>query len=144
MKIKDSKWEMTEDAVGMRPKFRVWCWDCVANFFFNWLDVLQGDIEGTIRETLHRMNHGEFDMVLRETFCSPLPAIGDKAYHNDMHYKCAKSDGCDAVKVFGVPIDREYYTELLARRGGKQRIQPKEQWDTNEDLKTQLKGLGYL
>lgn len=144
MRIKDAKWEMTDDAIGMKPKFQVWCMDCVANFFFSWVDVLQGDIVEAFRETLHRMNHGEFDMLLRETFCSPLPAIGEKAFHNDMHYKCCKSDGCDAVKVFGPPVDEEYYNELMRRRKGQPRIQPREQWDDNIDLREQLEGLGYL
>lgn len=144
MKIKDSNWEMTDDAVGMRPKFMVICEQCILNFFFHWVDVLQGDIVEALREILQRLNHGEFNMPLRETFCSPLPTIGEKAFHNDMHYKCCKSDGCDLVKVFGVPIDEEYYNELMKRRGGQQRIQPKEEWVADKDLKKQLEGLGYL
>ena len=144
MKIKDSKWEMTDDAIGMRPKFMVVCEQCAINFFFGWVDVLQGDIVEALRETLQRMNRGQFNMSLRETFCSPLPSIGEKAFHNDMHYKCCKSDGCDQVKIFGLPVDEDYYHELMKRRGGQPRIQPKEEWDRNKDLKTQLKGLGYL
>jgi len=144
MKIKDAKWEMTANVIGMKPKFRVWCWDCISNFFFGWVDVLQGDIVEALRETLQLMNQGEFDMPLRECFCSPLPTIGEKAYHNDMHYKCCKSDGCDALKVFGVPIDKEYYEELMKRRLGKARIQPREDWDKDKDLIKQLKSIGYL
>jgi hypothetical protein len=151
MKIKDAKWEMTDDYIGMKPKFRVICSDCMWNDFFStlgqftleWESFSKALIE-TWARVKHRFRAGEFDMRLREAFCSPLPTIGEKAYHNDMHYKCCKSDGCDRVKVFGVPVDKEYYEELMKRRKGEARVQPRDQWEEDEEMKKQLEGIGYL
>jgi hypothetical protein len=94
--------------------------------------------------TLNKYRDGFFDMVLRECFCSPLAAVGPDAFHNDMHYKCAKSYGCDQVKTFGVPIDKECHNALMIRRKGQARIQPREDWDKDEDIKQQLKDMGYI
>lgn len=151
MKIKDVKWEMTDDYIGMKPKFRVICSDCMWDDFFSLLGQLKlescyfTDVLNTAwQRVAFRFKNGDYDMRLREAFCSPLPTIGEKAYHNDMHYKCCKKEGCDRVKVFGVPIDKEYYNELVKRRGGKERVQPRDQWEEDEEMKKQLEGIGYL
>ena len=144
MKIKDAKWEMTDDKVGMRPKFRVWCRDCFWADVEKKMVVFDFQYDEAFEDCIDNMLAGFYHMGLRETFCSPLPTIGEKAFHNDMHYKCIREDGCDRVKVFGVPIDEEYYKELMTRRKGVARIQPWEEWEKNQDLKEQLEGLGYL
>lgn len=144
MRIKDAKWKPLDNEVGMCPKFRVVCFDCLVNFFFDRLFRDGVEIKEAMEVTAQHYWSSMFDMVLRECFCSPLPAIGDNAFHNDMHYKCAHSTGCDVVKVFGVPIDEEYYYALMHRRDGKQRIQPREDWDKDEDIKQQLKDMGYI
>lgn len=144
MRIKDAKWEMTPDEIGMKPKFRVVCFDCIVNFFFDCLFEDGVSIDSAIKMTASSYWSGLFDMHLRETFCSPLPTIGERAFHNDMHYKCCGENGCDAVKVFGVPVDKEYYEELMKRRGGEARIQPWLEWNKTEELKRQLRSLGYL
>lgn len=158
MKIKDAKWKMTDDAIGMKPRFRVWCKECFwayverrivemcdLNEYTDYADF--GEDNGyseAFDEALTQMLDGKFDMFLRECFCSPLPTIGEKAFHNDMHYKCCGENGCDVVKVFGVPIDKEYHEELLRRREGQGRIQPWLEWMKIAELKKQLRGLGYL
>lgn len=143
MKIKDAKWEAIDNAIGMRPKFQVICTQCLFNYI---LKVMR---EGktpayALDEAMNLTEKGEFDMVLREAFCSPLPTIGEKAYHNDMHYKCAYSKGCDQIKIFGPPIDKEYYEWLMKKRDDKARIQPWEDWDKDPDIRKQLKGMGYI
>lgn len=151
MRIKDSKWEMTDDYIGMKPKFKVVCSDCLLGDFFGLMGQLRletaslTDVITTVWERIRfRIKNGDYDMFLREAFCSPLPAIGERAYHNDMHYKCCRSDGCDRVKVFGVPIDEEYYKLLMGRRKGKARVQPIEKWQEDEELRQQLENMGYL
>jgi hypothetical protein len=151
MKIKDSKWEMTADYVGMSPKFRVLCWDCMMNDFLSLIQEMLGcnmDWNTVMTQAwvkvYQRSNACEYDMLLREAHCTKLPAISDRAFANNMHYKCCKFDGCDRVKVFGVPIDKEYYDLLMGRRNGKAQIQPRHQWEENEDIKKQLKGIGYI
>ena len=158
MKIKDTKWKILHNEVGMKPKFRVFCQDCFwAYVEFRLREMLEVDDYDNVYEYVEdsgfleafgdamlKMLAGHFDMVLRECFCSPLPTIGPDAFHNDMHYKCAKSYGCDRVKVFGVPINEEYYNQLMFHRKGQQRIQPREDWNKDPDLKSQLEGLGYI
>jgi hypothetical protein len=144
MQIKDSKWEMLDNYVGMRPKFEVICTQCLVNAFLDYSSVPGVSFKLALSKTIDDLISGKFGMVLREAFCSPLPVVGEKAYHNDMHYKCAHSDGCDKVEVFGVPIDEEYYNVLMQRRQGNSRVLPREDWDKDEDIKKQLKGLGYI
>lgn len=152
MKIKDAKWEMTDNYIGMKPKFQVTCGQCFRNaiidiyyrFCTDANDVGTHLLNMAYERALTKLVRGDFNMILREVFCSPLPTISDKAFHNDMHYKCAKREGCDQVKVFGVPVDKEYHDELLKRRKGKGRVQPTEEWMKEQELKEQLLGLGYL
>ena len=152
MKIKDAKWAMHEDDIGMRPKFRVTCGTCFRNSLIENFeramreksDIFEVCVNYAFSHSMRDLSEGKFDMVLREVFCSPLTNIGSKAYHNDMHYKCAKEKGCDVVKTFGVPVDKEYYDELMKRRKGKARIQPREEWEKDAGLKRQLSGLGYI
>lgn len=161
MKIKDAKWEMTDDEIGMKPKFRIFCQDCFWENVFMSVDELMEDVrksdgvgffvaqeklafERAFGVSMLKAKNGHFDMELREVFCSPLPFVGKDAYHNDMHYKHLKSNGCDRVKVFGVPIDEEYYKELMKRRKGKGRILPREEWDKDAGIKRQLESMGYI
>lgn len=143
---------MADDEIGMRPKFRVTCGMCFRNSIIERyyricadLDVVaSSNLVLAFERTLKDLVIGKFDMVLREVFCSPLPTVGKKAFHNDMHYKCAREKGCDATKVFGVPIDEDYYVALMRRRGGRARILPREEWEKDAELKRQLSGLGYI
>ena len=152
MKIKDAKWKPLDNAIGMKPKIPITCGVCFRAAIRKEYTRLCADDDdvGThllliaFERTLKKLVDGKFDMVLRETFCSPVVAVGERAYHNDMHYKCAYSDGCDQVKVFGVPIDKEYYQWLLQKRKGEKRIIPWEQWDEEEDIMNQLIGMGYI
>jgi len=158
MRIKDAKWEMTDDAIGMRPRFRVWCKECFWAYVERKIDE-DMDMEGygdcatysedigytsAFERGIAMMQQGEFDMPLREVHCTRVALVGPRAFANNMHYKCCSSHGCDKVKVFGVPIDKEYYEELVRRRKGQERITPTEEWDANEDLRKQLQGLGYI
>ena len=86
MKIKDAKWEMTDDAIGMKPKFRVFCQDCFWAEIEKKITEYDFPYQEAFEEGIASMIAGFYDMGLRETFCSPLSKIGEKAHHNDMHY----------------------------------------------------------
>jgi len=145
MRIKDRKWEMVDSKVGMKPKFRVLCMDCLVDKLFHYLqDIIykqdELDIGSIVCDLMDMRERGDFDMFVREVHCTTLTPVSDKAHANNMHYKCNR---CDKVKVFGVPIDKEYYDELRKRRGGDRYI-PKDEWLEDEDKKRQLEGLGYI
>lgn len=142
MRIKDSKWEMTDDYIGMKPKFRVICSDCFHNAVLQYFNRM--DASAAFQSALLDLSEGKFDMSLRETHCTKLSVISDRAHANNMHYKCCREKGCDRVKVFGVPIDEEYYKELVRRRVGVERVQPYNQWAEDEEIVKQLKSIGYL
>lgn len=144
MRIKDAKWEMTDDAIGMQPKFQVICTQCAFHALMDYMVVPELSLVDAFTSWMRDMIDCKFDMFLREVHCTKLPFVSERAFANNMHYKCCHSNGCDQVKVFGVPIDEEYYTELMKRRAGNARIVPREDWDKDEDIKKQLKGLGYI
>lgn len=138
MEIHEEKWGKTDCKVGMYPLFKVICSVCTWDFFYRSFGV-GGGAKDIWRRIRNKMADGDFDMFLRETDCTTLRPISDRAHANNMHYKC---DRCDRVKVFGVAIDKEYYDELIKRRGSARYI-PVELWDTEKQKKL-LMSLGYI
>lgn len=137
MEIHEEKWGKTDCKVGMYPLFKVVCMDCLVEDVMNRFFLDSSKL--TFMVVADKWRNGEYNMFLREVDCTTLKPISDRAHANNMHYKC---DRCDHVKVFGVAIDKEYYDELIKRRGSARYI-PVELWDTEKQKKL-LMSLGYI
>lgn len=139
-RVKDRRWSAINDLIGVEPKFKVMCDCCILNDFREMFSTGLGVLR-ILKVIAQRMYEGKYDMFVRQSSLGRNSNVSDRAYANNMFYKCNE---CDRQKLYGVPISEDYYKILLAKREGEHVYTPVEAWLKDPDLRSQLKGLGYI
>lgn len=126
-KVTENKalWERTNDALGIRPKFPVFCQICLAAHDKRVLMVLR-------RSRIHRVADIRMIKGIEE----------HRPYAADMAFKCPE---CGWYTVFGVAMDPTHAQLVIAMREGKHDfVLPEEIWADDDRVREQLEKWGYF
>jgi hypothetical protein len=142
MKVKDDRFQACGDEVCVEPKewFKITCGVCFRNRI---LEYMKEGKPPTVAVAIvcEDLGRDEFDMFLRQSSLGRNTNISNRAFANNLFYKCLT---CDSQKLFGVPISEDYYVELYKRRGDRNVFTPIDKWMEDEKKRRLLKALGYI